>query len=178
MASTFSRMLSGRTTAMLVASVGAGTLASGYLMNESGVSAAERRKLYPPRWGVYTWSHDLHIKSFMKMKGRSNIIDQILVTLNTFQIMAFPPGPQTIVNLYIHVYPEERWHTWIMVMRVIGHFHWKTVTLCSSVPAKLYMPRNMILFEECVLHTQAGLDDRNELQSAGCFPHCSPYLVY
>ncbi|KAK3514632.1 hypothetical protein QTP70_021548 [Hemibagrus guttatus] len=47
MASTFTRMLSGRTTAMLMASVGAGTLASGYLRNESGVSAAERNKLYP-----------------------------------------------------------------------------------------------------------------------------------
>ncbi|XP_053085114.1 creatine kinase S-type, mitochondrial isoform X2 [Pangasianodon hypophthalmus] len=48
MASTFTRMLSRRTTTMLVASVGVGTLASGYLMNESGVSAAERKKLYPP----------------------------------------------------------------------------------------------------------------------------------
>ncbi|TSM85997.1 Creatine kinase S-type, mitochondrial [Bagarius yarrelli] len=48
MASTFTRMLSGRTTAMLMASVGAGTLASGYLLNESGVSAADRKKLYPP----------------------------------------------------------------------------------------------------------------------------------
>ncbi|XP_060762965.1 creatine kinase S-type, mitochondrial isoform X2 [Neoarius graeffei] len=48
MASTFTRMLSSRTTAMLMASVGAGTLASGYLMNESGVSAAEKMKLYPP----------------------------------------------------------------------------------------------------------------------------------
>ncbi|GAA6087631.1 creatine kinase S-type, mitochondrial [Tachysurus ichikawai] len=47
MASTFTRMLSGRTTAMLMASVGAGTLASGYLLNESGVTAAERKKLYP-----------------------------------------------------------------------------------------------------------------------------------
>ncbi|KAM9447204.1 creatine kinase S-type, mitochondrial isoform 1-T1 [Clarias gariepinus] len=48
MASTFTRMLSGRTKAMLMASVGAGTLASVYLMNEFGVSAAERTKLYPP----------------------------------------------------------------------------------------------------------------------------------
>ncbi|XP_046698142.1 creatine kinase S-type, mitochondrial isoform X2 [Silurus meridionalis] len=48
MASPFTRMLSSRTTAMLMASVGAGTLASGYLMNDSGVSAAERKKLYPP----------------------------------------------------------------------------------------------------------------------------------
>ncbi|XP_049326147.1 creatine kinase S-type, mitochondrial isoform X2 [Astyanax mexicanus] len=48
MASTFTRMLSGRNTAVLMASLGAGTLGAGYLMSESGVSAAEKKKLYPP----------------------------------------------------------------------------------------------------------------------------------
>ncbi|XP_062873521.1 creatine kinase S-type, mitochondrial [Trichomycterus rosablanca] len=48
MASTFTRMLSGRNTAVVMASLGAGTLASGYLLSDSGISAAEKKKLYPP----------------------------------------------------------------------------------------------------------------------------------
>ncbi|XP_026862082.2 creatine kinase S-type, mitochondrial [Electrophorus electricus] len=48
MASTFTRMLSSRNTAALVATLGAGTLASGYLLSESGISAADKKKLYPP----------------------------------------------------------------------------------------------------------------------------------
>ncbi|KAG7476920.1 hypothetical protein MATL_G00087890 [Megalops atlanticus] len=47
MASSFTRMLSGRNTAVLLASLGAGTLATGYAMSDSAV-AEERRKLYPP----------------------------------------------------------------------------------------------------------------------------------
>lgn len=46
-------MMSGRNTAVILASVGAGTLASGYLLSDS-TAAAERRKLYPPRY-VYVW---------------------------------------------------------------------------------------------------------------------------
>ncbi|XP_077087794.1 creatine kinase S-type, mitochondrial isoform X1 [Siphateles boraxobius] len=49
MASMFTRMLSGRSTAVLMASLGAGTLVSSYvMMTESGVSAGEKKKLYPP----------------------------------------------------------------------------------------------------------------------------------
>lgn len=50
MATSFTRMMSGRNTAVLLASLGAGTMATGYLMTDSNIlSAEERRKLYPPR---------------------------------------------------------------------------------------------------------------------------------
>ncbi|KAM4527280.1 creatine kinase S-type, mitochondrial-like [Odontesthes bonariensis] len=49
MASSFRRMISGRNTAVLLASLGAGTMATGLLMSENGSLAAEtRKKLYPP----------------------------------------------------------------------------------------------------------------------------------
>ncbi|XP_051954445.1 creatine kinase S-type, mitochondrial isoform X1 [Xyrauchen texanus] len=48
MASMFTRMLSGRNKAAIMASLGAGTLVSSYIMMDSGVSAGEKRKLYPP----------------------------------------------------------------------------------------------------------------------------------
>ncbi|XP_067294286.1 creatine kinase S-type, mitochondrial isoform X2 [Pseudorasbora parva] len=48
MASMFNRLLSGRNTAVIMASLGAGTLVSSYVMTESGVSAGEKKKLYPP----------------------------------------------------------------------------------------------------------------------------------
>ncbi|XP_028852804.1 creatine kinase S-type, mitochondrial isoform X1 [Denticeps clupeoides] len=48
MASSFTRMLSGRNAAVVLASLGAGTLASGYMLSDSGVAAAERKKMYPP----------------------------------------------------------------------------------------------------------------------------------
>uniref|UniRef100_A0A8C9SL56 Creatine kinase S-type, mitochondrial n=1 Tax=Scleropages formosus TaxID=113540 RepID=A0A8C9SL56_SCLFO len=49
MAGTFTRVLSGRNTAVMLASLGAGTLASGYLMSDSGSAAVgEKRKMYPP----------------------------------------------------------------------------------------------------------------------------------
>ncbi|XP_051972606.1 creatine kinase, mitochondrial 2a (sarcomeric) [Xyrauchen texanus] len=49
MASTFTKMLSGRTTGLLIASLGAGAMATGYLMSDSAtISAEQRRKLYPP----------------------------------------------------------------------------------------------------------------------------------
>ncbi|XP_034784155.2 creatine kinase S-type, mitochondrial-like isoform X2 [Acipenser ruthenus] len=49
MASTFSRVLTGRRTAMLLASLGTGALATGYLMSDTNYAGAiERRKLYPP----------------------------------------------------------------------------------------------------------------------------------
>lgn len=50
MATSFTRMMSGRNTAVLLASLGAGTMATCYLMTDSNIlSAEERRKLYPPR---------------------------------------------------------------------------------------------------------------------------------
>uniref|UniRef100_A0A6Q2XQA2 Creatine kinase S-type, mitochondrial n=1 Tax=Esox lucius TaxID=8010 RepID=A0A6Q2XQA2_ESOLU len=49
MTTSFTKMLSGRNTAMLLASLGAGTMATAYLMTDSNtVSAEQRRKLYPP----------------------------------------------------------------------------------------------------------------------------------
>ncbi|XP_036450695.1 creatine kinase, mitochondrial 2a (sarcomeric) [Colossoma macropomum] len=49
MASTFTRLLTSRNTSLLLASLGAGTIAAGYLMRENArISAAEKRKLYPP----------------------------------------------------------------------------------------------------------------------------------
>ncbi|XP_056314475.1 creatine kinase S-type, mitochondrial [Danio aesculapii] len=44
----FSRVLSGRNSAVVAASLGAGALVSSYIMTESGVSAGEKTKLYPP----------------------------------------------------------------------------------------------------------------------------------
>ncbi|XP_064798375.1 creatine kinase U-type, mitochondrial-like isoform X1 [Oncorhynchus masou masou] len=49
MAFSFTRMMSRRNTATLLASLGAGTMATCYLMTDSNIlSAEERRKLYPP----------------------------------------------------------------------------------------------------------------------------------
>ncbi|XP_031426425.1 creatine kinase S-type, mitochondrial isoform X1 [Clupea harengus] len=48
MASSFTRMMSGRNTAVVLASIGASSLATGYLLTDSGVTAQERMKLYPP----------------------------------------------------------------------------------------------------------------------------------
>ncbi|XP_016383439.1 creatine kinase U-type, mitochondrial-like isoform X1 [Sinocyclocheilus rhinocerous] len=49
MASMFTRVLSGRNTAVIMAGLGAGTLVSSYIMmTGSGVSAGEKKKLYPP----------------------------------------------------------------------------------------------------------------------------------
>lgn len=48
MASSFTRVISGRNAAVMLA-VGAGTLTSGYLFSHSA-EAAERRKCYPPRY--------------------------------------------------------------------------------------------------------------------------------
>uniref|UniRef100_A0A8C8G6Y9 Creatine kinase S-type, mitochondrial n=1 Tax=Oncorhynchus tshawytscha TaxID=74940 RepID=A0A8C8G6Y9_ONCTS len=49
MAFSFTRMMSSRNTATLLASLGAGTMATCYLMTDSNIlSAEERRKLYPP----------------------------------------------------------------------------------------------------------------------------------
>ncbi len=50
MASMFTRVLSGRNTAVIMAGLGAGTLVSSYIRTESGVFAGEKKKLYPPRW--------------------------------------------------------------------------------------------------------------------------------
>ncbi|KAI1900430.1 hypothetical protein AGOR_G00049860 [Albula goreensis] len=50
MASAFTRMMSGRNTAVMLASLGAGTLASGYLLSDSAntpLAAAEKKKMYP-----------------------------------------------------------------------------------------------------------------------------------
>lgn len=49
MANPFTRVMSGRNTALMLASMGAGVLASGYMFTESNATAAaERRRLYPP----------------------------------------------------------------------------------------------------------------------------------
>ncbi|XP_062384140.1 creatine kinase, mitochondrial 2a (sarcomeric) [Sardina pilchardus] len=49
MASTFTKMLSGRNTAVLLASLGVGTAATGYMLSDNAaVSARDRSKLYPP----------------------------------------------------------------------------------------------------------------------------------
>uniref|UniRef100_A0A8C1M5I9 Creatine kinase S-type, mitochondrial n=1 Tax=Cyprinus carpio TaxID=7962 RepID=A0A8C1M5I9_CYPCA len=49
MASSFAKMMSSRTTGLLMASLGAGALATGYLMSDNAaISADQRRKLYPP----------------------------------------------------------------------------------------------------------------------------------
>ncbi|XP_031161764.1 creatine kinase U-type, mitochondrial-like isoform X2 [Sander lucioperca] len=50
MANSFTRIMSGRNTAVILASIGAGTLASGYVLsdNTAAVAAAERTRLYPP----------------------------------------------------------------------------------------------------------------------------------
>ncbi|XP_066506316.1 creatine kinase, mitochondrial 2a (sarcomeric) isoform X1 [Hoplias malabaricus] len=49
MASSFTRMLTGRNTGLLLASLGAGTIAAGFLMRENAkIRAAEKRRLYPP----------------------------------------------------------------------------------------------------------------------------------
>lgn len=51
MASTFTKMISGRTAGFLLASLGAGAAATGYLMSDSAaISAEARKKLYPPRY--------------------------------------------------------------------------------------------------------------------------------
>ncbi|KAM7368528.1 hypothetical protein PAMP_012862 [Pampus punctatissimus] len=49
MASSFTRLISGRNTAVLLASLGAGTMATGFLLSENNSLAAEmKKKLYPP----------------------------------------------------------------------------------------------------------------------------------
>ncbi|XP_061553882.1 creatine kinase, mitochondrial 2a (sarcomeric) isoform X1 [Phycodurus eques] len=48
MANSFTRLMSGRNTAALLATLGAGTVATGFLLSDSGSLAAEaRKKLYP-----------------------------------------------------------------------------------------------------------------------------------
>eukprot|EP00064_Thunnus_orientalis_P019524 superscaffoldBa00004924_g19646 len=49
MASSFTRLMSGRNTAVLLASLGAGTVATGFMLSENNSLAAEmKKKLYPP----------------------------------------------------------------------------------------------------------------------------------
>ncbi|XP_050976975.1 creatine kinase, mitochondrial 2a (sarcomeric) isoform X1 [Labeo rohita] len=49
MASSFAKVMSSRTTGLLMASLGAGAVATGYLMSDNAaISADQRRKLYPP----------------------------------------------------------------------------------------------------------------------------------
>lgn len=49
MASSFTRLISGRNTAALLASLGAGTVATGFLLSDSSLAAEAKKKLYPPR---------------------------------------------------------------------------------------------------------------------------------
>ncbi|KTF84183.1 hypothetical protein cypCar_00037431 [Cyprinus carpio] len=49
MASSFAKVMSSRTTGLLMASLGAGAVATGYLMSDNAAASADqRRKLYPP----------------------------------------------------------------------------------------------------------------------------------
>uniref|UniRef100_A0A8C6WQK0 Creatine kinase S-type, mitochondrial n=1 Tax=Neogobius melanostomus TaxID=47308 RepID=A0A8C6WQK0_9GOBI len=49
MANSFTRLISGRNRAVLLAGLGAGTMATGFLLSESGsLSADTKKKLYPP----------------------------------------------------------------------------------------------------------------------------------
>lgn len=56
MANSFTRVMSGRNTAVVLASIGAGTMASGYLLSDStgAAGASERKRLYPPRYVCVT----------------------------------------------------------------------------------------------------------------------------
>lgn len=50
MAGSFQRLISGRGTGVLLAGLGAGTVAIGVMLNEKGSLAAEaKNKMYPPR---------------------------------------------------------------------------------------------------------------------------------
>lgn len=49
MAGSFTRMIGGRNGAVLLASLGAGTMATGFLMSDNPLAAEVRTKLYPPR---------------------------------------------------------------------------------------------------------------------------------
>lgn len=49
MANSFTRLISGRNTAVLLASLGAGTMATGLLLSENNLAAEAKKKLYPPR---------------------------------------------------------------------------------------------------------------------------------
>lgn len=51
MASTFSKLLTGRNASLLFATLGTGALTTGYLLNKQNVCAAarEQHKLFPPR---------------------------------------------------------------------------------------------------------------------------------
>lgn len=50
MANSFTRLMSRRNAAVVLASLGAGTMATGFLMSENGTLAADtKKKLYPPR---------------------------------------------------------------------------------------------------------------------------------
>ncbi|XP_063745250.1 creatine kinase, mitochondrial 2a (sarcomeric) isoform X1 [Eleginops maclovinus] len=48
MAGSFTRMISGRNRAVLLASLGAGTMATGFLLSDNSLAAEVRTKLYPP----------------------------------------------------------------------------------------------------------------------------------
>ena len=49
MATSFTRMMCGRNPAVIMASIGAGTLATGYLLSDSA-AATDKKRLYPPRY--------------------------------------------------------------------------------------------------------------------------------
>ncbi|CAM9225163.1 unnamed protein product [Lampetra planeri] len=51
MANSFTRMVSARNTAAMLVGLGAGSLASGYLLSD-GAAAADRKRLFPPRYAV------------------------------------------------------------------------------------------------------------------------------
>lgn len=62
MASSFTKLLTSRNTSLLLASLGAGTIAAGFLMRDNlKISAAERRKLYPPRYPHFIYAATVHM---------------------------------------------------------------------------------------------------------------------
>ncbi|KAG7490051.1 SEC14 2 [Solea senegalensis] len=67
MAQSFTRLLSGRNTAVMLTGIGAGTLACGYLLSD-GTAAAERRRMFPPRWQFACEGADIGFGVFLKAK--------------------------------------------------------------------------------------------------------------
>lgn len=73
MANSFTRVMCGRSKAVMMASLGAGTLASAYLLSD-GAAAADRKRLYPPRYAC----------------AQSERVDSCEVRLSNSKILLFP----------------------------------------------------------------------------------------
>ncbi|KAG7274035.1 hypothetical protein CRUP_030757 [Coryphaenoides rupestris] len=68
MAGSFTRMIAGRNTAALLASLGAGTVAAGFLFSDA-LSAEGKRSLYPPRVTPQNWTLDQCIQTGVDNPG-------------------------------------------------------------------------------------------------------------